>query len=116
MVKTFMDRTRKLKMSNHMLDGKVLAPIAVSALRHGGGSGVIDAIIRLGFDQRMIIVSAPSNPLKDSPFPVGSLQTDTGWRITKEDPIGIKDAKNLGIRVVEVTKALKKYKKGGDSG
>jgi len=106
-MKNFIDRSRPLKMRGHLLVGKVVSALSVSGLRSGGGEAVIDEIVRFGLSHGMIVVGGVGDPLTQSPFGIGSLQGDAGWRRTSGDEIALQNSRGVGKRVAEVALTLK---------
>ncbi|MBS7652850.1 MAG: flavodoxin family protein [Candidatus Bathyarchaeia archaeon] len=107
LMKSFMDRTRPLKMSGHRLGGKVASALSVSGLRHGGGEKVIEAITHFALVHGMIVVGGCEDPLTIGQFGIGTLQGDAGWRGIKEDKIALSNARGVGRRVARIALAIK---------
>lgn len=107
LMKSFMDRTRPLKMGGHRLGGKVASALSVSGLRHGGGEKVIDAIIHFALTHGMIVVGGCEDPLTMGQFGIGTLQGEEGWRGVEGDGIAISNARGVGRRVSRIAAAIK---------
>lgn len=106
-MKNMMDRSRSLKMDGHRLIGKVASALSLSGLRHGGAEQVAEAIARFCLTHGMIVVGGCGDPLTSSHFGVATLQGDEGWRRVDDDTIAVANARGVGKRVVEVSRALK---------
>lgn len=98
-LKNFFDRSRYLKMSNSKLENKLVAALATSGLRHGGGQITIEAIHRFALNHGMLVFSNSANPQTDSNLVIASLEKEEGWRKIKDDKKAIKAAQNLGSRM-----------------
>lgn len=92
-LKNLMDRSRPLKMGGHLLSGKVISALSVSALRSGGGEAVVEEILRFGLTHGMIVVGGCGDPLTQSWSGIGTLQGDAGWRRTSDDGIALRDSR-----------------------
>lgn len=106
-MKSFMDRTRPLKMGGHRLGGKVASALLVSGLRHGGGEKVTKAITHFALVHGMIVVGGCEDPLTMGQFGVATLQGEAGWRGVEEDKIAISNARGVGRRVARIALAIK---------
>jgi multimeric flavodoxin WrbA len=108
-LKDLIDRSRPMKMLDHQLKDKVFGAITYAGLRYGGQEPIIEALHRYALGHGMIVVGAVGSPVKDGNFGAGSLQTDEGgWRFSGKDPLAIDGSIQLGQRVAEVVKQLKK--------
>lgn len=107
-LKNLMDRSRPLKMAGHRLRNRVVSALSVSGLRHGGGEHIVEAILRFALTHGMIAVGCCGDPLEEGWLPIATLQGDKGWRRAAEDGHAMKEARQLGRRIVEVAEALKR--------
>ena len=90
-LKDFIDRSRAMKMNDHLLKDKVFGAITYAGLRYGGQEHVIDVLNRYALGQGMIVVGSVGSPVKHGTFGSGSLQTDDGsWRSAKDDDLAVK--------------------------
>ena len=73
-IKTLIDRSRPWKMKNYLLKDVILAPMASTGLRNGGGGVILD-LVNFGLIQGMIIVgNALGNPVLEGNIPITTLQ------------------------------------------
>ncbi len=102
-LKNLIDRSRPMKMSDHMLKDKLFSAITYAGLKYGGQETVIDYLNKYALTQGMIVVGALGSPIHDGIAGIGSMQTDEGkWRLSKDDDLAIKSSRVLGRRLAEV--------------
>jgi multimeric flavodoxin WrbA len=112
-MKTFMDRTRWLKMTKTMLSGKVGGALAHAALRSGGQEMTNAVLISFMMSHGMVAVG----PTEDqgaifSLGAVGSMwESQEGekvkWRRSVElDDVGVETSKALGRNVAKLAKRI----------
>ncbi|MFX1513784.1 MAG: flavodoxin family protein [Promethearchaeota archaeon] len=114
-MRRWMDRSRVLKMKNHQLSEKIVGFLTSAGLRHGGQEAALMSMMLFSLGQGMIIVGVCDDPIRYSPFPVGSLQHDLEgefkFRGIPKDPIASETAKLLGKRIAEVSYTFSKNRK-----
>ena len=101
-MKTFMDRSRLLKMQNHKLKNKWCAVVTQAGLRNGGQELVGSAITTFALGHGMLVFGACEDPVNEGFLVSGSLQSDDGWRFVKKDPLAMKTCRSLGKRITEL--------------
>ncbi|MEE9540682.1 MAG: flavodoxin family protein [Candidatus Thorarchaeota archaeon] len=107
-LKDFIDRSRPMKMLDHLLKDKLFGAITYAGLRYGGQEHVIDYLNRYALGQGMIVIGAVGRPVRDGTFGSGSMQTDEGeWRSAKKDQLAVEGSQQLGRRMAELVKKLK---------
>ena len=108
-LKDLIDRSRPMKMLDHQLKDKVFGAITYAGLRYGGQEPIIEALHRYALGHGMIVVGSVGSPITDGNFGAGSLQTDeAGWRFSAKDQLAIDGSMQIGRRVAEVVKQLKR--------
>jgi multimeric flavodoxin WrbA len=100
-MKTFMDRSRVLKMQDHKLKDTWCTVITHAGLRNGGQELVGSAITTFALGHGMVLFGACEDPVSEGFLVAGTLQSDDGWRFVKKDPIAMKTCKSLGKRISE---------------
>lgn len=101
-MKTFIDRSRLMKMQNHRLRNKWCGIITHAGLRNGGQELVGLELMNFALGHGMLVFGACENPVSEGFFVSGSLQKDDGWRFVKKDPLAMKACKSLGKRIKEL--------------
>jgi multimeric flavodoxin WrbA len=101
-MKTFMDRSRVLKMQDHKLKDTWCTVITHAGLRNGGQELVASAITTFALGHGMVLFGACEDPVSEGFVVTGTLQSDDGWRFVKKDPIAMKTCKSLGKRISEL--------------
>ncbi len=111
LLKTFIDRSRRMKMNRNMLRNKWFGTIVASGLRNGGAENVTMLLLVWALSQGMLPVSGLGNPVIESGLPITTLQKDKLKEFRKlgeEDEIADKAAKRLAERFVELVSLVKK--------
>lgn len=103
-MKTFIDRSRLMKMQNNRLKNKWCAVITHAGLRNGGQELVGLTLMNFALGHGMLVFGACEDPVSEGFFVTGSLQKDDGWRFVKKDPLAMKTCKSLGKRIRELLK------------
>lgn len=101
-MKTFMDRSRLLKMQNHSLKNKWCTIITHAGLRNGGQELVGSAMTTFALGHGMVVFGTCEDPVSEGFIVSGSLQSDEGWRFVKKDPLAMKTCRSLGKRITEI--------------
>jgi len=110
-LKTFIDRSRRMKMNRNMLKNKWFGTIVASGLRNGGAESVTTLLLVWALSQGMLPVSGLGNPVIESGLPITTLQKDKLKEFRKpgeEDEIADKAAKRLAERFVELLAFVRK--------
>ncbi|MBN2152806.1 MAG: flavodoxin family protein [Candidatus Lokiarchaeota archaeon] len=111
LLKTFIDRSRRMKMNRNMLKNKWFGTIVASGLRNGGAESVTSLLLVWALSQGMLPMSGLGNPVIESGLPITTLQKDKLKEFRKpgdEDEIADKAAKRLAERVVELVALVKR--------
>lgn len=103
-MKTFIDRSRLMKMQNNRLKNKWCAVITHAGLRNGGQELVGLTLMNFALGHGMLVFGACEDPVSEGFFVTGSLQKDDGWRFVKKDPLAMKTCRSLGKRIRELLK------------
>lgn len=106
LMKRFLDRCRLMRMQDFKLKNKIAAFVTTAGLRSGGQELVAVSLINFALMEGMIVVGECSQPIKIAPCAHGAMQTDTGWRNVKNDPVAVEASIALGKRVVEISALL----------
>lgn len=101
-MKTFMDRSRLMKMQNYKLKNKWCSVITHAGLRNGGQELVGLALMNFALGQGMVVFGTCENPVSEGYFVAGSLQKDDGWRFVKKDPLAMETCRSMGKRIEEL--------------
>jgi multimeric flavodoxin WrbA len=101
-MKTFIDRSRLMKMQNCRLKNTWCTVLTHAGLRNGGQELVGLSLINFALGQGMIVFGVCEDPVSEGFFVTGSLQKDDGWRFVKKDPLAMKTCKSLGKRIRDV--------------
>lgn len=111
LMKTFVDRSRLMKMQNSRLKNKWCTVITHAGLRNGGQELVGLTLMNFALGHGMLIFGTCEDPVSEGFFVTGSLQKDDGWRFVKKDPLAMKTCRSLGKRIQELRKIVKKTEK-----
>jgi multimeric flavodoxin WrbA len=103
-MKTFMDRSRLMKMQNCRLKNTWCAVITHAGLRNGGQETVAVSLMNFALGHGMFVFGPCEDPVGEGFFVSGSLQKDDGWRFVKKDPVAMKICESMGKRIREVLK------------
>lgn len=103
-MKTFIDRSRTMKMQNTKLKNKYCAVITHAGLRNGGQEMVASSLVNFALGHGMLVFGTCEDPVSEGFFVAGSLQKDDGWRFVKKDPLAIQTCKSMGKRIQELLK------------
>ncbi len=103
-MKTFIDRSRLMKMQNYKLKNKWCGVITHAGLRNGGQELVALTLMNYALGQGMLVFGACEDPVAEGVYVAGSLQKDDGWRFVKKDPIAMKICRSMGRRIRELLK------------
>ena len=103
-MKTFIDRSRLMKMQNYKLKNKWCGVITHAGLRNGGQELVALTLMNYALGQGMLVFGACEDPVAEGVYVAGSLQKDDGWRFVKKDPIAMKICRSMGRRIRELSK------------
>jgi len=103
-MKTFIDRSRLMKMQNYKLKNKWCGVITHAGLRNGGQELVALTLMNYALGQGMLVFGACEDPVAEGVYVAGSLQKDDGWRFVKKDPIAMKVCRSMGRRIRELSK------------
>jgi multimeric flavodoxin WrbA len=103
-MKTFIDRSRLMKMQNNKLKNKLCAVISHAGLRNGGQELVALALVNFALGHGMLIFGTCEDPVSEGFFVSGALQKDDGWRFVKKDSLAIKTCKSMGKRIGDLLK------------
>ncbi|MBU6997103.1 MAG: flavodoxin family protein [Theionarchaea archaeon] len=103
-MKTFIDRSRTMKMQNTRLKNKYCAVITHAGLRNGGQEMVASSLVNFALGHGMLVFGTCEDPVSEGFFVAGSLQKDDGWRFVKKDPLAIQTCKSMGKRIRDVLK------------
>ncbi len=103
-MKTFMDRSRLMKMQNYRLKDKWCGVITHAGLRNGGQELVGLTMMNFALGQGMLIFGACEDPVAEGAWVAGSLQKDDGWRFVKKDPIAMRTCESMAKRIRELLK------------
>lgn len=103
-MKTFIDRSRTMKMQNTKLKNKYCAVITHAGLRNGGQEMVASSLVNFALGHGMLVFGTCEDPVSEGFFVAGSLQKDDGWRFVKKDPLAIQTCKSMGRRIQELLK------------
>lgn len=103
-MKTFIDRSRLMKMQNNKLKNKLCTVITHAGLRNGGQELVGLALVNFALSHGMLVFGGCEDPVSEGFFVTGSLQKDDGWRFVKKDPLAVKACQSMGERIKELLK------------
>lgn len=98
-MKTFIDRSRLMKMQNCRLKNTWCTVLTHAGLRNGGQELVGLTLMNFALGHGMVVFGACEDPVSEGFFVTGSLQKDDGWRFVKKDPLAMKTCKSLGKRI-----------------
>jgi len=102
-VKNLMDRTLSLRRKKFALDGKVGGAITVGATRNGGQEFACLQVHNWMFLHGMVVV-ADSRPTAH----FGGIGVCSRGADPAEDKVGVETAENLGAKVAEVVRRMRK--------
>ena len=105
-MKTFIDRSRLMKMQDCRLKNTWCTVITHAGLRNGGQETVGLTLMNFALGHGMLVFGACDDPVSEGFFVAGSLQKDDGWRFVKKDPLAMKTCKSVGKRIKELLKEL----------
>ncbi|MGD2249000.1 MAG: flavodoxin family protein [Candidatus Methanofastidiosia archaeon] len=101
-MKTFMDRSRLMKMQNTKLKNTWCGVITHAGLRHGGQELVALSVMNFALGHGMVIFGTCADPVAEGYFVSGALQKDDGWRFVKKDPLAMKICTSMAQRIEEL--------------
>jgi multimeric flavodoxin WrbA len=110
LTKTFIDRSRPMKMSKHKLQDKIFSAISASGLRQSGAERVVDQLNAFALTQGMLVVGNVGHPVIEMSTPIATLQGEEikTFRKPGEDQLANAVAKDLGKRVALLAAKLTK--------
>ncbi|MBU7014014.1 MAG: flavodoxin family protein [Theionarchaea archaeon] len=103
-MKTFIDRSRTMKMQSTRLKNKYCAVITHAGLRNGGQEMVASSLVNFALGHGMLVFGTCEDPVSEGFFVAGSLQKDDGWRFVKKDPLAVQTCESMGKRIRELLK------------